>query len=88
MNEFFNEFKEYINDFEYNLILVSHRRIVLINTTLNKYIEFKDDFMMIDILEYLISTKNNLTDILKCDMIRFSTDAYIKQYVKDYQQYV
>lgn len=78
------EFKQYVGDFSYDLIIVSNNRIAIINQGTNQYIELNNSFMMIDILEYLISSKDSLTDIFECCTVRYSTDDYLKHYLSNF----
>lgn len=86
--DFLREFKKYVGNFEFNLIIMSDKRMAIINQTKSQYIELNNSLMIIDILEYLISTNNSLTDILECNNNYFSTDDYLKHYLKDCQQVV
>ena len=88
MKQLFKDIKEYLNDFEYDLIIISDKRLVFKNQSENEYIQINNDIMIIDILEYLVSTKNNLTDIFKCNNVYFSTDDYLKSFLKGSQQIV
>ena len=81
------EFKSYVGNFEFDLIIVSAERMAIIHQTNNQYIELNNGLMMRDIIEYLISTNDSLTDMFNC-MVRFSTDDYLKLYLKDCQQVV
>lgn len=86
--DFLRKFKKYIGNFEFDLIIMSDKRMAVINQTKSQYIELNNSLMIIDILEYLISTNNSLTDILECNNNYFSTDDYLKHYLKDCQQVV
>lgn len=85
--DFLKEFKSYVGNFEFDLIIVSDNRMAVISQSNNQYIELNNSLMMIDIIEYLISTNDSLTDMFNC-IVRFSTDDYLKLYLKDYQQVV
>ena len=50
IKQFLKEFQEYIGNFEYDLILLSDKRIAIINQSKNNFIEYHDEIMMIDIL--------------------------------------
>lgn len=85
--DFLKEFKSYVGNFKFDLIIVSDSRMAVINQSKNQCIELNNSLMMIDIIEYLISTNDSLTDMFNC-MVRFSTDDYLKLYLKDCQQVV
>lgn len=85
--DFLKEFREYVGIFKFDLVIVSDSRIAVINQSNNQYVELSNSIMIIDILEYLISTNDSLTDIFNC-MVRFSTDDYLKLYLKDCYQVV
>lgn len=87
VKDFLKDFKSYVGNFEFDLIIVSDSRMAVISQSNNQYIELNNSFMMIDIIEYLISTNDSLTDMFNC-MVRFSTDDYLKLYLKDCQQVV
>lgn len=88
IQEDLKEFKRYIGNFDFDLIIMSDKRMAVINQSKNQYIELNNQLMIIDILEYLISTNNSLTDILECNNNYFSTDDYLKHYLEDCQQVV
>ena len=85
--DFLKEFKSYVGNFKFDLIIVSDSRMAVINQSKNQCIELNNSLMMIDIIEYLISTNDSLTDMFNY-MVRFSTDDYLKLYLKDCQQVV
>ncbi len=82
--DFLKEFKSYVGNFEFDLIIVSAERMAIIHQTNNQYIELNNGLMMRDIIEYLISTNDSLTDMFDGCMVRFSTDDYLKHYLKQY----
>ena len=88
MKKLFKEMKQYLDDFKYDLIMISHKRLVFKNQSENEYIEINNNIMIIEILEYLVSTKNNLTDIFNCDNVVFGTDDYLKTFLNGSQQIV
>lgn len=88
MMKILKEFKEYIGNFTYDLIIASEQRITVINQNKGQYIEINDSIMVIDILEYLISHKVSLTDIFECCNIYFSTSDYLNHYLQDYTKVV
>ena len=85
INKFFIDFKEYIDNFEYDLILLSNRRIAIINQSKNNFIEYNDELMMTDILECFCSSETSLKDFFDVT-IRFSNDDYLKNYLSSLQQ--
>lgn len=89
MKQLLNDFKKYLGNFEYDLIIMSENRMAVIHQLNNQYMELNDSFMICDILEELISTTTNLTDIFNCT-VKFSTDEYLQHYLRDfnYQQVV
>ena len=86
--KYLQDFKKYVNDFQYDLIIVSSERLTLINQFERKFMQINSNFMMIDILELLITTNTNLKDIFNCATIKFSTDYYLKSYLSDCTQIV
>lgn len=82
--DFLKEFKSYVGNFNFDLIIVSAERMAIIHQTNNQYIELNNGLMMRDIIEYLISTNDSLTDMFNGCMVRFSTDDYLKHYLKQY----
>lgn len=88
MKKLFKDIKQYLNNFEYDLIIISNARLVFKNQSKNEYIEINNDIIIIDILECLVSTENNLTNIFNCDNVYFSTDDYLKTFLKGSQQIV
>lgn len=87
MKEFLTEFKEYIGNFEYDLVLLSDKRIAIINQQKNNFIEYHDEIMMIDILECFCSSEVSLKDFFDVT-IRFSNDDYLKNYLSSLKQIV
>lgn len=85
IKQFLKEFQEYIGNFEYDLILLSDKRIAIINQSKNNFIEYHDEIMMIDILECFCSSETSLRDFFDVT-IRFSTDKYLKNYLSSLQQ--
>lgn len=85
IKQFLKEFQEYIGNFEYDLILLSNKRIAIINQSKNNFIEYHDEIMMIDILECFCSSETSLRDFFDVT-IRFSTDKYLKNYLSSLQQ--
>ena len=88
IKDFFKDFNEYIDGFEYDLILLSDKRIAIINQNKNQFIEYKNDIMMIDILECFCSSEASLKDFFNDVVIRFSTDDYLKHYLSSSQQVI
>lgn len=80
VKEFLKDFKKYIGDFEYDLVLLSDKRIAIINQSKNNYIEYHDEIMMTDILECFCSLETSLKDFFDTT-IRFSNDDYLKNYL-------
>lgn len=85
---FLKEFREYVGNFEYDLILLSEKRIAIINQSSNQFIEYHNDIIMIDILELFCSSKVCLNDFFGDVAIRFSTDDYLKHFLSSLQQVV
>lgn len=88
IKQFLTEFRAYVGNFEYDLILLSDKRIAIINQNKNKFIEYHNDIMMIDILECFCSSEISLKDFFGNTTIRFSTDDYLKHYLSSSQQIV
>ena len=80
MKEFLTEFKEYIGDFEYDLVLLSDKRIAIINQQKNNFIEYNNEITIIDMLECFCSSEASLKDFFDVT-IRFSDDDYVKNYL-------
>ena len=80
MKEFLTEFKEYIGDFEYDLVLLSDKRIAIINQSKNNFIEYNNEITIIDMLECFCSSETSLKDFFDVT-IRFSDDDYVKNYL-------
>lgn len=85
VQEFLKDFKKYIGDFEYDLVLLSNKRIAIINQSKNNFIEYHDEIIMIEILEHFCSSETSLRDFFDVT-IRFSTDKYLKNYLSSLQQ--
>ena len=80
VQEFLKDFKEYIGNFKYDLILLSDKRIAIINQQKNNFIEYNNEIKIIDMLECFCSSEASLKDF--CDVtIRFSDDDYVKNYL-------
>ena len=86
IKQFLTEFKAYVDNFEYDLILLSDKRIAIINQNKNQFIEYHNDIMMIDILECFCSSEISLKDFFGNITIKFSTDDYLKHYLSSSQQ--
>lgn len=86
MNEL-TDLKEYVSSFKYDLVLLSDKRIAIINQSKNNYIEYHDEIMMIDILECFCSSETSLKDFFNTT-IRFSNDDYLKNYLSSLKQIV
>lgn len=80
MKEFLTEFKEYIGDFEYDLVLLSDKRIAIINQQKNNFIEYNNEITIMDMLECFCSSELSLKDFFDVT-IRFSDDDYVKNYL-------
>lgn len=80
MKEFLTEFKEYIGDFEYDLVLLSDKRIAIINQQKNNFIEYNNEIAIMDMLECFCSSEASLKDFFDVT-IRFSDDDYVKNYL-------
>lgn len=80
IKEFLTEFKEYIGDFEYDLVLLSDKRIAIINQQKNNFIEYNNEITIIDMLECFCSSETSLKDFFDVT-IRFSDDDYLKNYL-------
>ena len=85
---FFKDFKEYIGTFEYDLIILSDKRIAIINQNKQQYIEYNNQIGMIDILECFCASETSLKDFFDDILIRFSTDDYLKHFLFSMQQIV
>lgn len=86
--EFFKNFKAYINNFEYDLVILSSERIAIINQEKREYIEYNDSLMMKNILEYIISTEFALRDVFEDSIIKIANDEYLKLHLHSLQQIV
>ena len=80
VQEFLKDFKEYIGDFEYDLILLSDKRIAIINQSKNNFIEYNNEITIMDMLECFCSSETSLKDFFDVT-IRFSDDDYVKNYL-------
>lgn len=80
IKEFLTEFKEYIGNFEYDLVLLSDKRIAIINQSKNNFIEYNNEITIIDMLECFCSSEASLKDFFDVT-IRFSNDDYLKNYL-------
>ena len=80
IKEFLTEFKEYIGNFEYDLVLLSDKRIAIINQQKNNFIEYNNEITIIDMLECFCSSEASLKDFFDVT-IRFSDDDYLKNYL-------
>lgn len=80
VQNFLQDFKEYIGDFEYDLILLSDKRIAIINQNKNNFIEYNNEITIIDMLECFCSSETSLKDFFNVT-IRFSDDDYLKNYL-------
>ena len=86
IKQFLTEFKAYVGNFEYDLILLSDKRIAIINQNKNQFMIYHKDIMMIDILECFCSSEISLKDFFGNITIKFSTDDYLKHYLSSSQQ--
>lgn len=82
------ELKEYISNFDFDLIITSSKRIAIINQDNRKYIQINNSIIVIEILEYFISTNNSFETFFGDVIIKFSTDMYLKEYLSDMQENV
>lgn len=80
VQEFLKDFKEYIGNFKYDLILLSDKRIAIINQQKNNFIEYNNEITIIDMLECFCSSEASLKDFFDVT-IRFSDDDYVKNYL-------
>lgn len=80
VKQFLKEFKNYIGDFKYDLILLSDKRIAIINQKKNNFIEYNNEIVIIDMLECFCSSETSLKDFFHTT-IRFSNDDYLKNYL-------
>lgn len=80
VKQFLKEFKNYIGDFKYDLILLSDKRIAIINQNKNNFIEYNNEIVIIDMLECFCSSETSLKDFFHTT-IRFSNDDYLKNYL-------
>lgn len=80
IKEFLTEFKEYIGNFEYDLVLLSDKRIAIINQSTNNFIEYNNEIAINDMLECFCSSETSLKDFFDVT-IRFSDDDYVKNYL-------
>lgn len=80
VQEFLKDFKEYIGNFKYDLILLSDKRIAIINQQKNNFIEYNNEITIIDMLECFCSSETSLKDFFDVT-IRFSDDDYVKNYL-------
>ena len=80
IKEFLTEFKEYIGNFEYDLVLLSDKRIAIINQQKNNFIEYNNEIAIMDMLECFCSSETSLKDFFNTT-IRFSNDDYLKNYL-------
>lgn len=88
IQSFLNDFREYVGNFEYDLIVLSNKRMAIINQETNQFIEYHNDIIMIDILECFCASETCLKDFFGDVIIRFSTDDYLKHYLSSAQQVV
>lgn len=80
VKQFLKEFKNYIGDFKYDLILLSDKRIAIINQSTNNFIEYNNEITIMDMLECFCSSEASLKDFFDVT-IRFSDDDYVKNYL-------
>lgn len=80
VQEFLKDFKEYIGNFEYDLVLLSDKRIAIINQQKNNFIEYNNEITIMDMLECFCSSELSLKDFFDVT-IRFSDDDYVKNYL-------
>ena len=80
VKQFLKEFKEYIGNFEYDLVLLSDKRIAIINQSKNNFIEYNNEIVIMDMLECFCSSETSLKDFFDVT-IRFSDDDYVKNYL-------
>lgn len=87
VQEFLKDFKKYIGNFEYDLILLSDKRIAIINQSKNNFIEYNNEIAIIDMIECFCSSETSLKDFFDVT-IKFSNDDYLKNYLSSLQQIV
>lgn len=87
MKNFLKDFKEYIGNFKYDLILLSDKRIAIINQQKNNFIEYNNEIVIMDMIECFCSSETSLKDFFDTT-IRFSNDDYLKNYLSSLQQIV
>lgn len=80
VQKFLQDFKEYVGNFEYDLVLLSDKRIAIINQSKNNFIEYNNEIAIIDMLECFCSSETSLKDFFDVT-IRFSDDDYLKNYL-------
>lgn len=80
VQNFLKDFKKYIGNFEYDLVLLSDKRIAIINQQKNNFIEYNNEIVIIDMLECFCSSETSLKDFFHTT-IRFSNDDYLKNYL-------
>lgn len=80
IKQFLKDFKEYIGDFEYDLILLSDKRITIINQQKNNFIECNNEIVIMNMIECFCSSETSLKDFFDVT-IRFSNDDYLKNYL-------
>ena len=81
MENLFNDIKNYLNDFKYDLIILSDKRIIFKNQKKNEFIQIRDDILIIDLLEYVLNNDVNLSKIFNNTVVKFSTDYYLKSFL-------
>lgn len=80
VQNFLKDFKKYIGNFEYDLVLLSDKRIAIINQQKNNFIEYNNEIAIMDMLECFCSSETSLKDFFNVT-IRFSNDDYLKNYL-------
>lgn len=80
VQNFLKDFKKYIGNFEYDLVLLSDKRIAIINQSKNNFIEYNNEITIMDMLECFCSSETSLKDFFNVT-IRFSNDDYLKNYL-------
>lgn len=80
VQNFLKDFKKYIGNFEYDLVLLSDKRIAIINQQKNNFIEYNNEIAIMDMLECFCSSETSLKDFFHTT-IRFSNDDYLKNYL-------
>lgn len=83
-----NDFKKYVGNFEFDLIMVSINSIVLVNQSKREIIQWNNYIIIQDIINHLITSKDSLNEVFNCNNIIISTNDYIKSVTSDCKQFV